>query len=306
MMKLSFRIFIVVILLITLKLCCPKDEDMIVSSNLINNKALGQSTLLYTIEIKDDVIVENYFSYLDSIVEKYDSLTPYKLTEHLLVRVNPWIIDTLKNTDYYQMKVRDSFVYNQKKMIALPMGNTIIIPDSIQAKNILDSFDNTTIDINIPEFKLRIYENSVQLFEFPIRVGRNEKKYLEMSGRIQDLKTKTGKGCIVNHVRHPRYVNPVNNHKYFVTKRDDGKVTKLPQIPFIETELNGLRYGQLIHPTTNPITLGKAYSNGCIGVKEADAWVIYYYAPINTEINIRYNLSVVNKMGDTIILKDIY
>ena len=127
-----------------------------------------------------------------------------------------------------------------------------------------------------------------------------------MSGRLQDLKTKTGKGYIVNHVRIPRYVNPVNNHEYFVTKRDDGKVTKLPQIPFIETELNGLRHGQLIHPTTNPETLGKAYSNGCIGTKEADAWVIYYYAPINTEIRIRYDLSIANEMGDIITLKDIY
>ena len=52
------------------------------------------------------------------------------------------------------------------------------------------------------------------------------------------------------------------------------KVTKLPQIPFIETEINGIRNGQLIHPTTNPETLNKAYSNGCIGTKEADAWVI--------------------------------
>ena len=80
----------------------------------------------------------------------------------------------------------------------------------------------------------------------------------------------------------------------------------MPQIPFIETELNGLRHGQLIHPTTNPKTLRKAYSNGCIGTKEADAWVIYYYAPINTEIRIRYDLSIANEMGDIITLKDIY
>jgi L,D-transpeptidase ErfK/SrfK len=144
------------------------------------------------------------------------------------------------------------------------------------------------------------------LFEFPVRVGRNEKKYLEMSGRVQDLKTKTGKGEIVAHVRNPRFVNPVNNHQYFVTKRDDEKVTKLPQIPFIETEINGFRYGQMIHPTTNPETLGKAYSNGCIGTNEGDAWVIYYYAPINTKINIRYNLNVKGIDGVSLVLKDIY
>ena len=83
-------------------------------------------------------------------------------------------------------------------------------------------------------------------------------------------------------------------------------MTKLPQIPFIETKINGIRNGQLIHPTTNPITLSKAYSNGCIGTTEADAWVIYYYAPINTKVKIRYNLNVTNEKGGVIILKDVY
>ncbi|WP_115812831.1 L,D-transpeptidase [Winogradskyella pacifica] len=301
-----FVISITIILLFTLKFCCPKDEVFNLSLNLANTEIFSKSISVKKVVVQKEVLIENYFNYLDSLVHRYQPLTTYGLSEHVLVRANPWIIDTLQNTDYYRMMAKDSFVYNQKKMIALPMGNTIIIPDSSKAKKILNSFDNTRIDINIPEFKLRIYEDSVQLFEFPIRVGRDEMKYLEMSGRIQDLRTKTGKGFIINHVRNPRYVNPVNNHQYFVTKRDDGKVTKLPQIPFIETEINGLRYGQLIHPTTNPRTLGKAYSNGCIGVKEADAWVIYFYAPINTKINIRYDLSVVNEMGDIITLKDIY
>jgi L,D-transpeptidase ErfK/SrfK len=204
------------------------------------------------------------------------------------------------------MKARDSFVYDQKKMIALPKGVSITIPDAAVANKILNAFQNTVLDINIPEFKLRIYENSKVLYEFSIRVGRNEKKYLEMSGRIQDLRTKTGEGFIVNHNRNPRYVNPVNNHEYFVTKRDDDKVTKLPQIPFIEAEINGKRYGQLIHPTTNPVTLGKAYSNGCIGTNEADAWVIYYYAPINTKITIRYHLNSIAENGGKVTLEDIY
>ena len=191
-------------------------------------------------------------------------------------------------------------------MIVLPKGASITIPDSIVAQYILKSFQKTSININIPKFKLRIFIDSIQRYEFPIRVGRNEKKYLEMSGRVQDLKTKTGEGFVFKHFRNPRYINPVNNHQYLVTRRDDKKVTKLPQIPFIETKLNGIRNGQLIHPTTNPITLSKAYSNGCIGTTEADAWVIYYYAPINTKVKIRYNLNVTNEKGGVIILKDVY
>jgi L,D-transpeptidase ErfK/SrfK len=261
---------------------------------------------LNIIIVSRNIRVKQYFQYIDSIVAKHNAVNSYKISEHILVRNNPWIIDTLQNTDYYRMKARDSFVYDQKKMIVLPKGAAINIPDSIHTSRILNAFKNTTIDINIPEYKLRIFENSIKLYEFPIRVGRNEKKYLKMSGRITNLKTITGKGKIVRHIKNPDYYNPVNGHRYYVTRRDDNKVTKLPQIPFIETEINGLRNGQLIHPTTNPNTLGKAYSNGCLGTKESDAWVIYYYAPIDTEIIIRYNLNIEDANGDEIILNDIY
>ena len=282
-------------------------KDTLTTKKVIDlNQVYNQQKTVNLVQIDTSITIENYFQFMDSVVKIYDSLTPYKLTEHLVVRANPWILDTLQNTDYYRMSARDSFVYDQKKMIVLPKGNLLVIPDSIQVKKLLSSFQKTRIDINIPEFKLRIYEDTIQLYEFPIRVGRNEKKYLEMSGRVQDLKTKTGDGYIVNYVRNPRYVNPVNNQEYFVTLRDDEKVTKLPQIPFIETEINGFRYGQLIHPTTNPVTLGKAYSNGCIGTNEADAWVIYYYASIGTKVSIKYDLNIVNTVGDSITLKDIY
>jgi L,D-transpeptidase ErfK/SrfK len=204
------------------------------------------------------------------------------------------------------MMEKDSFVYNQKELIILKKGSVIHIPDSLEAQNLLNIFNNTWIDVNIPEFKLRIYEDSTKIYEFPVRVGRNEKKYLKMGNRVTDLKTISGNGKITAHVKNPDYYNPATGKQYFVTKRDDKKVTKLPQIPFIETEINGIKYGQLIHPTTNPITLGKAYSNGCIGTNEADAWYIYYYAPVNTKIRIRYNLNIINEVGEKVTLKDIY
>jgi L,D-transpeptidase ErfK/SrfK len=306
-LKLKQSVFLFLILLITLKLYYQKEQPFLITSSSNNPikilTVLQKSNIITT---NKHITIENYFQYIDSLVVKYDSLTPYLLTEHLLVRANPWIIDTLQNTDYYRMKARDSFIYNQKKMIALPKGSSIIIPDHKSAKKIKNYFKNTHIYVNIPEYKLRIIEDSVVIYEFLVRVGRNEKKYLEMSGRIQDLRTKTGTGKIVTHFKNPKYINPVNNHKYGVTKRDDNLVTKLPKIPSIETEINGLRYGQLIHTTTNPVTLGKAYSNGCIGTKEADAWVIYYYTPINTKIQIRYDLNVLDDYGNTIVLKDIY
>ena len=300
-------LILVIILLVLIKFGHQKNHrNLNTSSDISINIGLIKSTALSSLVIEKPVTIENYFQFLDSIVQKYDSLTSYNLNEHLLVRANPWIIENLKNTDYYILKAKDSFVYNQKKMIVFRKGDLIVLPDSIKAHEILQAFKKTHIDINIPEYTLRIIEDSTALYKFPIRVGRPEMKYLKMADRIIDLKTKTGEGYIINHVRNPEYFNPVDGHQYFVTKRDDNKITAMPQIPFIETEINGIRNGQLIHPTTNPITLEKAYSNGCIGTKEADAWVIYYYAPIGTKIRIRYDINVKDSMGQNIVLKDIY
>ncbi|TFG77243.1 MAG: murein L,D-transpeptidase [Flavobacteriales bacterium] len=265
-----------------------------------------KSVIPKKITISKDVRVGNYFSYIDSLVSRYDSLVPYPLTEHLLAWANPWIIDTLANTDYYRMKARDSFVYDQKKMVVLPKGNQLMLPDSITACRIQNDLNHSWVDVNIPEFKLRIYRDSVMLHAFPVRVGQNKKRYLAFGDRITDLRTKTGRGKIVGYVKNPDYYNPVDGKRYYVTRRDDERTTLLPQIPFLDTEIDGIRYGQLIHPTTNPETLGKAYSNGCIGTKESDAWIIYYNAPLGTPIHIRYDLNVKDEYGQEQRIKDIY
>ena len=280
------------------------DEKPII--NVEKKEICSNDSAVNYVIINRNISIDTYFEFLDSIVKKYDSITPYKLTEHLLVRANPWIIDTLKNTDYYIMKAQGIRVNNQKEMVILNKGDTIFIPNNNLANKLLKVFNATVIDLNIPEYKMRILEDSTEKYVFTVRVGKNEKRYLETAGRIMDLKTKTGNGKIIGYNKNPDYINPVNGHHYFVTKRDDNEVTKLPRIPFIITEINGQRYGQLIHPTTNPITLGKAYSNGCIGTKESDAWVIYYHAPINTKITIRYDLHINDNDGNPIILKDIY
>lgn len=300
-------LILMIILLVFIRFNSPRNhQNFFVSSNIHCNKVFDKTIELNSVVIDKPITIENYFQFLDSIVTKYNALTSYNLSEHLLVRANPWIIESLKNTDYYIMKAKDSFVYNQKKMIVFRKGDLIVFPDSIKAHEILQSFEKTYIDINIPEYKLRIIEDSIELYKFPIRVGRPEWKYLKMADRIMDLKTKTGSGYIVNHVKNPDYFNPVDGQQYFVTRRDDNRITAMPQVPFLETEINGIRNGQLIHPTTNPITLQKAYSNGCIGTKEADIWVIYYYAPIGTKINIRYDLNIKDSLGEKRVLKDIY
>ena len=265
-----------------------------------------RDSIAFKVNVNTDIAVGNYFDFMDTIVAIYDTMVSYPLTEHILVRANPWIIDTLENTDYYRRKERGEFVYDQKKLMVLKKGDTLSIPDSTWANEIIQKQENTIIDVNIPEYKLKIIEDEKVLHTFLVRVGRNETKYLATVGRDVDLRTEPGKGEIIRINKNPKFINPVDGERYKLTRRDDEKKTLMPLIPWIEPQIDGHRFGHMIHPTTNPKTLGKAYSNGCIGTSEADAWRIYYYAPIGTKVNFRYDLTIEDENGDNIQLKDIY
>ena len=306
--RLAFTLSFLFLLLITItiaKLLEVKKEVPLIIPNkslVLTEKKIQKEHFL----VNDTIRIERYFSFMDSLITGYDSLTQYPLSEHILVKSNPWIIDTLANTDYYKMMQRDSFVYDQRKMIVIKPKDSIIIPDSLEAYSIIEAFGKTRMDINLPEYKLRVYEDSMLVATYPIRIGQNKRKYLKMGDRLTDLRTLKGKGQIVGFRKNPAFYNPTTGKQFFVTRRDDNKTTLMPQIPWIVTEIDGIRNGQLIHPTTNPKSLGKAYSNGCIGVKESDAWRIYYQCPIGTEINIRYDLKVIDDSGTEFLLNDIY
>ena len=306
--RLAHTLVLLLLLLITITLAKlveiqwqPKIDDVTHTEVF-----LEKPTLIGPITITDTIRIGKYFVFMDSLVSTYDSVTNYMLSEHLLVNANPWVIDTLAHTDYYRMMEKDSFVLDQREMIVLRPTDTLLMPDSLKARFILEAFKKTWIDINLPEYRLRIYQDSSLLQSFPIRIGQNKRKYLKMTDRITDLKTKMGKGYIVGFKKNPAFYNPATGTRFHYTKRDDGNTTLMPQIPWIETEINGVRNGQLIHPTTNPITLEKAASNGCIGVKEAHAWIIYYSCPIGTPIHIRYDLKIRDSDGSLTELKDVY
>lgn len=255
---------------------------------------------------EDTVKVGNYFYVMDRIINRYDSLLSHPITEHLMVRYNPWVIDSLAATDYYVLKEKGIISLNPKEHIIFKPGDTLAIPDSAAVDSLNRIFEQTWLDINIPEFKLWVRRQDRTVYTFPVRVGRNERKYLAMAGRVVDLRTRTGEGTIVGYSKNPVFINPSDNKIYHLTHRDDDVITGLPNIPWLIPEINGVRYGQLIHPTTNIKTLGRAYSNGCIGTSEAAAWYIYYYAPIGTRIVIRYDLDVTDENGNTVHLNNIY
>lgn len=260
---------------------------------------------LYTI-VPRNIPIKSYFRFLKKIVVRFDTLVAYPLSEQLLVRANPWIIDSLENTDYYRLKKKGITLYSQPDAIILHRGDTLFFPDSLAGFELLHRMQHTLIDVNIPEYRLRIFENGDTLYSFPVRVGQYKTRFLKTVGRVVDLRTKTGSGNVIRINRYPVFIDPVDGDTFTQTKRDDHIITKMPQIPWIEVELNGKRYGQMIHPTSNQATVGKMYSNGCVGLKEADAWRLYYYAPIGTAVVFRYDLTIIGVSGDTILLPDIY
>jgi L,D-transpeptidase ErfK/SrfK len=272
----------------------------------LTEAAVPRDSMAFWVVVPRDIPVRRYFKWMDSLVQVYDTLLPYQLSEHLIARANPWLIDSLAATDYYVQMERGNFVYDQTAMTVLFAGDSLGIPDSLFGAQLLEKLAATTIDVNIPEFALRVIESGDTLYRFPVRVGQNKTKYLAMAGREVDLRTSTGTGTIMRINRYPRWINPSDNKPYEVTRRDDHRVTACPQIPWLEPEIGKLRQGQLIHPTTNPKTLGKAYSNGCIGMREADAWRVYYHAPLGTAVVFRYDLSIAGPDGEVVQLKDIY
>lgn len=310
-MKSSYNYYIsFLILIVFFQWSCTRQNSKIPKTKITPIETVGDTITKAdypkSIRTSRNVTIHDYFRYMDSVVQHYDTVVPYPMSEHLLARYNSWILDTLANTDYYRMMALDSFVYDQRKMIVLPKGSFLKIPDSLAACDLLQKFEDTEIVVNIPEFKLRIFQDAVLQYTFPIRVGQNRKRFLAFGNRETDLRTKEGSGLIINHVKDPDFYNPVDGKRFYLTKRDDGKTTVMPKIPWIETEINGVRNGQMIHPTTNPKSLGKAYSNGCIGTKEADAWIIYYYAPLGTKIKIQYDIITYEEGRVVHVLKDIY
>ncbi len=283
----------------------PSIENKVVGAAL---PAVAQDTVprrLFTI-VPRDIAIKSYFRYLKNVVAAYDTLLPYPLSEHLLVRANPWIIDTLESTDYYRRKLHGNTIYTQPDMVVLHQGDTLFFPDSLSAYSLLDRMQHTLIDVNIPEYRLRILEYGDTVYSFPVRVGKHRVRYLATADHQVDLRTRPGSGTVIRINRYPTFTDPVTGKKFTHTKRDDHVLTLMPQIPWVEVELDGRRYGQMIHPTTNPETLGRAYSNGCVGLGEADAWRFYYYAPLGTAVVFRYDLEVIGVAGDTLVLPDIY
>jgi len=296
-------ILIVAPLFLTMECSLKRNQARQVTDSILQIEMLPEKVDF--IKVENDITIKKYFSFMDSLSCHYDTIHHKELNEYAIIHSNPWILDSLRSWDYYTSRSNGKFLYDQSKMVILHKGDSLTIPDSTSTAKIIAKLKSTVIDINIPEYTLRLIQSGDTILTCPVRVGRNAKKYLVLAGHIVDLKTPTGEGEIVRIERNPVFINPDTGERYDSTFRDDGRYTKLPIIPWLEPIINGVRYGDLIHPTTNIQTLRRAYSHGCIGTSEADAWTIYYNSPIGTKVIFRYDLTVVNH-GDTVLLNDIY
>jgi len=276
------------------------------NNNVIRKEIPIRDSILQWVKVPEDILVKNYFKFMDKLILKADTFKNWHINEYILVHANPWILDSLRSFDYYEKMEEGIFVYDQRELIILHKNDSLAIPDSAFAWKISKKLETSVIDVNLPEFKLRLFQNGDTIFTCPVRVGRDGEKFIFVVGHIINLRTPIGIGEIKWIDRMHKVINLDTGKEYTGTNRDDKHFTKIPIIPWIEPAINGIRYGVMIHPTTNPETLGKAYSHGCIGTNEKDAWTIYYNAPKGTKVIFRYDLKVLNEKGDTIVLNDIY
>jgi L,D-transpeptidase ErfK/SrfK len=299
------------LLLIGIIGCRPAAEHN-ATTHVAEDSIIEKEVLMDTVNhssywvIGQDIPMRRYFEAIDSLCALINAANPIAIDEYTLVHANPWIIDSLRAQDYYRAKTQGQRIDDQKNCIPLHAGDSLRIPLEEEVRQINAMLKSVTIDVNIPEFTLRIQVDSQVVHTCPVRVGKNERKYLELARHEVNLRTPIGEGSIIRIERDPLYINPVDGHRYKRTRRDDGHYTELPRIPFLEPEINGIRSGALIHPTTNPSTLGKAISNGCVGLSEADAWLVYYHAPMGTPVQFRYDLMVNDSTKRARQLPDIY
>lgn len=274
----------------------------IVETNSVNEELVKPIEIV----VNKDVPIRAYFKWMDSIVADFNQAHNYEIDEYIIVHNNNWIIDTLAHTDYYYLMDKGIFNEDSQSLLALTKNQVLVIPDSIETQNLRTRLCHTSLELNIPEFRLRIFQEEKEIYKFPVRVGKVGKRYMAMAKATVDMRTKPGIGEIIRVNKKPILANPVDNRKYEKTNRDDGKRTTLPAIPWLEPSINGRSVGQLIHPTTNLETLGKASSNGCIGLRESDAWIVYYYAPLGTKVVVKYELQGKNDAGETVEFENIY
>lgn len=133
------------------------------------------------------------------------------------------------------------------------------------------------IVINIPQFKLYLYENQILIRQYPIGVGNEVRPSV------------LGKTEVINRVVNPTYYPP----RWW--ERGVEPIPPGPDNP-VGTRWIGLGFPSYgIHGTNNPDSIGKAMSAGCIRMYNADIEELIELVPIGTPVSLIYQTIIVNQ-----------
>ena len=93
-----------------------------------------RSSLFFVLE--QDVSMKDYLEWANHQAILWDSLLPHYVNEYVLIRHNHWIIDSLASKDYYRLKERGMVCLNQQDLVVLHQGDTIRVPDALEAERL--------------------------------------------------------------------------------------------------------------------------------------------------------------------------
>lgn len=143
------------------------------------------------------------------------------------------------------------------------------------------------IDINIPEYKLQIYAEGELIFKGPIGVGRTNHE------------TPLGEYMVMNRIENPTWY-----------PKGKDPVLPGPTNPLGQYWLGLSIKGYGIHGNTNPASIGRLASSGCIRMKNEDIQYLYHLIQVGTSVTIRYQTLFLEQKSDEEpylrILQDVY
>lgn len=142
------------------------------------------------------------------------------------------------------------------------------------------------VEINIPEFKLRVYRDGQVIRTFPVGVGR------------PGYPTPIGHFRVITAVEHPIWENPYMGPgaRRIGAGKDNPLGTRW--IGFHRTAQG--EYG--MHGTDSPETVGKLSSHGCIRMKIPDAEALYGMISVGTPVRVIYETHRLGHEGGKLLL----
>ncbi len=142
------------------------------------------------------------------------------------------------------------------------------------------------VEINIPEFTLRVFRDDEVIRTFPVGVGR------------PGFPTPVGSFRVISKVEHPVWENPYLGPG--VKRIGAGAENPLGTrwIGFHATEQG--EYG--MHGTDSPETVGKLSSHGCIRMRIPDAEALYQLVSVGTPVRITYETHRLESRDGQLIL----